>query len=199
MSQQDDSSADWFEAIKQDSTSKASIKKQDFEDSGDQRKDDSDATNPARFVDLDDDEKSSTHSNSAKPDPTEQTSGSSSRYEEVIRRKSLKVEKADVHVMMEFSSIIAKVNEAGKTITKIRDQYPDEIPTHLSNGIRDNIKETATVMLKEFQAMRHGRTQKKYDKKYVCKKCHSVFMVPLGKEGICDECKASQTSSSAPY
>lgn len=53
------------------------------------------------------------------------------------------------------------------------------------------------VMLKEFHALRHGQQQKKYDKRNICCGCHSVFMVPLPADGMCDECRAYKTSKAS--
>jgi len=122
-----------------------------------------------------------------------------SKYEQLCKAPSMSMEKADMKVLMEFSDIIARVNTAGKALKELREKFPDALPPRIGQVLHDNMKETSTVMLRELQQMRNGRQQKKYEKKYICAQCHSVFMVPLTGEGICDECRASNTPRSSPY
>ncbi|MCC7391855.1 hypothetical protein IT571_05800, partial [Candidatus Sumerlaeota bacterium] len=70
--------------------------------------------------------------------------------------------------------------------------HSDYFPERLFKTWTDNLKETSTVMMKELHEMRHGRQQKKYDKRYVCSTCSCVFMVPLGPDQVCDACKAAR-------
>lgn len=121
------------------------------------------------------------------------------RYEQLCKLPSMQMERADMDVMVEFSEVIALVNKAGRSATKLRDNHPYALPEHITNMIRNNLKETATVMLRELHIMRNGRAKKTYEKKFVCKSCHSVFMVPLPGDGICDECRAGMTPRSSPY
>lgn len=121
------------------------------------------------------------------------------RYEKLCKTPSMRMEQADMMVLSEFSEIIASVNQAGKLVGRLQSRFPDYINERMIHVCRENLKETATVMLKEFHTLRHGRQQKKYDKRCICRKCHNIFMVPLPGDGICDECRASQTPRSAPY
>jgi hypothetical protein len=122
-----------------------------------------------------------------------------SKYEELIRTPSMKMEKADLGVITEFSQVIGAVNVAARALDDLDKRHPDQIPERMINLCRDNLRETGQVMLRELQALRHGRVQKKYDKRCVCVQCHSVFMVPLPADGICDACRASMVPRSAPY
>lgn len=122
-----------------------------------------------------------------------------SRYEQLAKQSSMQLEQGDMQVLMQFSSVIAKVNEAGQALNKLRERHGEELPPHIINGLRENLKETSTVMLKELHALRNGRQQKKYDKRCICRLCHSVFMVPLPPDGICDECRAATTNRSTRY
>ena len=115
-----------------------------------------------------------------------------SRYDEIRKTPTLKMESGDLSVMVAFSEVIAKVNTAGKAINTLRKSHPDLFPERLYKTWTDNLKETSTVMMKEFHNMRNGRQQKKYDKRCVCSVCHSVFMVPLGADQTCDACKAAK-------
>lgn len=116
-----------------------------------------------------------------------------SRYEEMIRAPSLTMNKEDINAITEFSEMIAKVNAAQRSLEKLRTAHPELFNERMYSGWTANLKETGMIMLKEFHALRNGRQQKKYDKRFVCSKCHSVFMVPLPPEGLCDECKGSKT------
>lgn len=122
-----------------------------------------------------------------------------SRYERLCKTPTLKLKKADVEVMTEFSNIIARVNDTGRVLTELHRQHPDVLPDRIYKTVRENLKETAMVMLREFHEMRHGRAQKKYDKKYVCERCHGVFMVPLPADNICDCCRSEKTPGSGRY
>ncbi len=120
------------------------------------------------------------------------------RYEQLCKLPSMPMEQDDKKVMVEFSGVIAKVNEAGKAFSQLRHQFPELIPPHLQSALRENLRETSTVMLRELHNMRNGRQQKKYDNRYICKRCHSVFMIPLPSDRLCDECRASDTATAAP-
>lgn len=122
-----------------------------------------------------------------------------SRYEELCRTPSISMKQTDMLVMSEFSEIIGQVNKAGKALNTLRKQHPGLVQDRLAETCVENLKETSQVMLREFHSMRHGREQKKYDKRCVCVNCHGVFMTPLPSDRICDECRAGQTPSAAPY
>lgn len=122
-----------------------------------------------------------------------------SRYEQLCKLPSMQMERGDMDVMLEFSEIISKVNATGRLLTKLRENHPYALPPHIMQTLRDNLKETSTVMLRELHIMRNGREKKKYEKRFVCKCCHSVFMVPLPGDGICDECRADMTPRAGPY
>lgn len=115
-----------------------------------------------------------------------------SRYDEIRKTPTLKMESGDLSVMVEFSEIIARVNTAGKAISTLRKAHPNLFPERLYKTWTDNLKETSTVMMREFHNMRNGRQQKKYDKRCICSVCHSVFMVPLGADQTCDACRAAK-------
>lgn len=119
------------------------------------------------------------------------TPRSLSRYEELCHTPTLKMESGDLNVIVAFSEVIAKVNAAGKSLNTLRKKQPELFPAHMYHTWVENLKETSTVMMKEFHHLRNGRQQKKYDKRYVCEKCHSVFMVPLPSDNTCDACRAS--------
>ncbi|MBI1292566.1 hypothetical protein GC173_15215 [bacterium] len=121
------------------------------------------------------------------------------KYEEMCRAKSLNIGAADVKVIAEFSQIIAAVNEATRMLDRLEKTYPDQLPDRLLTLIRENLRDSTQTMLKELHAMRNGRVQKKYDKKYVCCECHTVFLVPLPADNVCDACRASSVPRSAPY
>ncbi|MCC6547391.1 hypothetical protein IT570_09510 [Candidatus Sumerlaeota bacterium] len=115
-----------------------------------------------------------------------------SRYDELRRAPTLKMQSADLGVIVAFSDLIAKVNVAGKAINDLKRAHPDFFPDRLFKTWTDNLKETSTVMMKELHEMRNGRQQKKYDKRCICKACHGVFMVSLGADQLCDACKAAR-------
>ncbi len=121
------------------------------------------------------------------------------RYEELCNKPSMKIERADMMVMSEFSDIIGDINKLGKILTRLRDKYPEYLRLRQHQTCIDNLKETSQVMLHEFHNLRHGRSEKKYDKRYVCVNCHQVFMVPLPPDRVCDECRAERTPTNAPY
>jgi hypothetical protein len=121
------------------------------------------------------------------------------KYEELCRTRSLTIGKADVGVIAEFSQVIAAMNEVQRQLDKVLKTHPEHIPERLANLVRENMRESAQTMLKELHAMRNGRVQKKYDKRCICTVCHSVFLVPLPADNICDACRASSVPRSAPY
>ncbi len=112
------------------------------------------------------------------------------RYEELCKRTSVKMQAEDLETLSAYSKVIGSVSNAELKLRQLVESYPDELPEHLKKTCANNLKETVMVMLNEFHQLRNGRRQKKYDKRHVCQKCHSVFLVPLPKDGICDECRA---------
>jgi hypothetical protein len=137
--------------------------------------------------------------NAAEVDATPTTDRPLSKYEELIRTPSMKMERADLGVMTEFSQIIALVSNAARAADAVEKKHPGQVPERLIRLWRDNLRETSTVMLRELHAMRNGRQQKKYDKRCVCVECHSVFMVPLPGDGVCDACRAAKAPRTGPY
>ena len=126
------------------------------------------------------------------PELSRSTGSALSRYDELRKAPTMKMQSADLTVIVAFSDLIAKVNAAGKAVNELKRAHPDYFPERLFKIWTDNLKETSTVMMKELHEMRHGRQQKKYDKRYVCSTCSCVFMVPLGPDQVCDACKAAR-------
>lgn len=119
-----------------------------------------------------------------------------SRYEELCRTPSMKMEAGDLEAMTRLSEVIGKINEALRNVEKLEEaDTAGEFPERFTKLWTQNLKDTVTVLMKEFHALRHGRYQKKYDKKFICKECHGVFMAPL-PGGICDECRANHRPQS---
>ncbi len=112
------------------------------------------------------------------------------RYEELCKRSSVKIKPEDLAVLSEYSKVIGAVSTAELRLRQLVETYPDRLPEHLKKTCANNLKETVMVMLNEFHQLRNGASQKKYDKRQVCRKCHNVFLVALPKDGICDECRA---------
>lgn len=116
------------------------------------------------------------------------------RYEQLCRQRSVSIESNDVEIMTELSEIISHVNEIARLIERLDKEYNGYVPQRFVDMWSQNLKETSMVMLKEFHALRNGQQQKKYDRRNVCCCCHSVFMVALPADGLCDECRAYKTT-----
>ena len=129
-----------------------------------------------------------------KDDPLNQTN----KYRELCKKPSMTVKSDDLAVMNEFSEVIGSVSEAANLLEEFVKEYPDVIPEQKLRIWDDNLRETASIMFREFHQLRHGKQNKVYDKKYICKECKSVFMVPL-PENICDECRSKQLPRSSDY
>jgi len=122
-----------------------------------------------------------------------------SKYEEMCRARSLTIASADVNVITQFSQVIAALNDALRAAEKLPVTHPNVMPERMTSLIRDNLRECAQTMMKELHAMRNGRVQKKYDKRNVCCECHTVFLVPLPADNVCDACRAAKVPRSGPY
>lgn len=121
------------------------------------------------------------------------------RYEELCKTPSMQIDREDLKVIDELSEILSSVNSAVSQLKRFEMKHPYLIAPNVFRVWEDNLKETATIMFREFHNLRNGKKKKTYDKRYVCNVCHSVFMVPL-PEGICDECRSRKASEgSAPY
>ncbi|MBI5155518.1 hypothetical protein HZA57_09805, partial [Candidatus Poribacteria bacterium] len=91
------------------------------------------------------------------------------------------------------------VNTAANLLKKFEQSHPYLIAPNVFRSWEDNLKETATLMFREFHNLRNGKARKTYDKRYVCQECHTVFMMPI-PGGVCDECKGKKTKNgAAPY
>ncbi|MCC5875725.1 MAG: hypothetical protein JJU11_05860 [Candidatus Sumerlaeia bacterium] len=115
-----------------------------------------------------------------------------SRYDQIRNTRGVSMEKEDLELFSEFSKVIGKIHAAQQTIEGLRDAHPELVPERHFNTWISNLKETHMVMMKEFYALRNGLKEKKYDKRCICIKCNTVFMVPLPADGICDECRADR-------
>ena len=121
------------------------------------------------------------------------------RYEELCKTPSMKIETEDLKVINELSDILSAVNSAISQLKRFEEKHPYLIAPNVFRVWEDNLKETSSIMFREFHNLRNGKKKKVYDKRYVCNECHSVFMMPL-PEGICDECRSRKASEgSAPY
>lgn len=117
------------------------------------------------------------------------------RYEELCKKTSVRMQREDLDLFSQFSTVIGAVSEAENKLRQVFEKYPERVSERQQKTCTNNMKETVMVMLNEFHQLRNGRSQKKYDKRNVCVKCHNVFMEPLPKDGICDECRAAGNRS----
>lgn len=124
------------------------------------------------------------------PEPASPRHPSMKRYEELTKKKSIALGDGDIDVISEFCAIIGKVNELRRHVQNLENNHPDYVPERFIKLWQSNLRETSEVMMKEFHELRNGRKEKKYNAKHICKKCHSVFLMPL-PGGVCDECRAA--------
>ncbi len=120
------------------------------------------------------------------------------KYEELCKKRSVTMGREDLDVFTELSDMLCSVNESLAEFQKVIGEHPELIQKHIAKTCEDNLKDTAAVMFKEFHALRNGRMNKTYDPKCVCKQCHTVYMVPLPGDGLCDECRAAEVPRQAP-
>jgi hypothetical protein len=111
-----------------------------------------------------------------------------SKLQELMNRPSMSVDDDAMAVMTELSNILSNVNAALNGVQKFSSDHPALIAPNIYRMWEDNLKETSTMMLREFTNLRHGKKARTYDKRTICKECHSVFMLPL-PDGVCDECR----------
>lgn len=122
-----------------------------------------------------------------------------SRYEELCKKPSMTVKSGDLQVMTQLSDILCAIHRAVGKLQNFEKRHGDAIPLRKYRLWEDNLRETATIMLHEFHALRHGKENKTYSKRQVCRICNNVFMVAL-PDGICDECRSKQhTPKSGEY
>ncbi len=122
-----------------------------------------------------------------------------SRYDQLRRAPSMKIDPQAVQIANEFADILFHISRANQKLASFREKYPYLIAPNVFGCWEDNLKECTTTMLREFQTLKNG-PKKSYDKKFICKKCHSVFFVSL-PDGICDECRGNMkpATPTAPY
>ncbi|MEQ8820879.1 MAG: hypothetical protein RLY93_11595 [Sumerlaeia bacterium] len=119
------------------------------------------------------------------------------KYEEICKKPSMTMKDDDKLVFDELSDILSHVNTAANKLEVFKKKYPYLVAPNIFGIWEDNLKETATVMFREFHNLRNGQQKKTYSKRYVCSQCKTVCMVPL-PGGICDECRSRNAPSRGP-
>lgn len=92
--------------------------------------------------------------------------------------------------------IINELSEVIKYHTTALEQLGEMVSKGISpftsgqlEAMRNHLRDNQNILLREFNGLQQGgRANKTYDKRYVCSKCSSVFMMPL-PDGLCDECR----------
>lgn len=97
------------------------------------------------------------------------------------------MEYEEIFVLNEFSEIIKQHNSALDKLKRFQEGYPYLIAPNIFDTLQHNLKENTQILFREMSGL-HNQKDKKYDKKYVCKVCHQVYMMKL-RGGICDECR----------
>lgn len=120
------------------------------------------------------------------------------RYEELIKKPSMKMESEDLKILDELSDVMSHVNGALNGIQKFAQKHPYLMAPNVRGAVEDNLKEANIVLTREFHNLRNGRLKKVYEKKFVCTKCHTVFLSPL-QEGVCDECRTRPEDKNAGW
>lgn len=131
------------------------------------------------------------------PSETPEKSTPLSRYDEIRQKRGVSMEKEDLALFSEFSVVIGKIHAAQRTIEKLREAHPDLVAERIYNTWISNLKDTHMIMMREFHSLRNGLKEKKYDKRCICVKCNTVFLVPLPADGICDECRSSKRQAAS--
>lgn len=91
-------------------------------------------------------------------------------------------------VINEVSEILRAHNEALGRLNKFKEAYPYLVAPNLLETLEHNLKDNIAVLYREYQTL-HNKEGKKYEKKYVCKRCKQVFFISL-PQGLCDKCRA---------
>lgn len=104
----------------------------------------------------------------------------------------------DLRTLDELAEILASVNGAMTLLDAFDKHHPGAVAERTSNGWRHNLKETASIMLREFHTLRHGKQAKTYDPRCVCTSCHTVALFPL-PDGLCDECRGKAARTGGEY
>lgn len=104
----------------------------------------------------------------------------------------------DLRTLDELAEILASVNGALTLLDGFEKHHPDAVTERTRAGWRHNLKETSSIMLREFHMLRHGKQNKTYDPRCVCTACHTVALFPL-PDGLCDECRGKQNRPGGAY
>jgi hypothetical protein len=100
-------------------------------------------------------------------------------------------------VINELSEIIKNHTTALSRVDLLAEEYEGIITPNEIDALRNHLRDNQNILLREFNGLQQGgRTKKVYDKRYVCTKCHSVFLMPL-TNGMCDQCRSK--GEPAPY
>ena len=97
------------------------------------------------------------------------------------------MEYEELFVLNEFSEIIKYHNSTLDRIKRFRDAYPYLIAPNVFDTLQHNLSDNIAVLFREMSGLQNQK-DKQYDKKYVCKICHKVYMTSLPR-GVCDECR----------
>jgi|GEM_PF-532858 len=93
----------------------------------------------------------------------------------------------ELFVLNEYSEIIKYHNNTLDRIKRFREAYPYLIAPNIFDTLQNNLRDNITILFREMSGMKDQK-KKQYDKKFVCKLCHRIFMMSL-PGGVCDECR----------
>ncbi|GAB4325824.1 MAG: hypothetical protein Kow0059_22020 [Candidatus Sumerlaeia bacterium] len=100
-------------------------------------------------------------------------------------------------IINELSEIIKSHTTALNQLSSLADSGTCPLPADQIERLRSHLRDNQNMLLREFNGLQQGgRTNKTYDKRYVCEQCHCVFLMPL-PGGLCDECRGKQAPD--PY
>jgi len=92
----------------------------------------------------------------------------------------------------ELAEILKLHQQAVHLIKRFRESYPYLIAPNVLEMLEGNLGDNIAVLTKEMgQLHSGGRTPAGDPSRYVCKRCHQKFAVPL-PGGLCDRCRAKE-------
>jgi L-lysine 2,3-aminomutase len=90
----------------------------------------------------------------------------------------------------ELAEIIKLHSQALTKLERFRKAYPYLVAPNVLQLIEDNLRDNTMVLSRELSQLHSGgQTPAGDPSRFVCKRCHMKFAIPL-PGGICDECRS---------
>lgn len=100
----------------------------------------------------------------------------------------------DMFAQRRLSGMARQMGGIVRNLEEFKVEYPTIIAPNVIDAMIGNLKDDINILLREVNMLSSPNRRELQQRRYVCRSCQSVFMVPL-VAGICDECRSRGITS----